>query len=209
MSMDAVFRALADEGRRTLLDRLHARNGQTLNELAKRWTCRGKPSPNIWEFWRRPIWWSCNGAAARSFITSTPFPSTKSPSAGSANTSATGWPRWRRSNKRWKETTNEQGQAGLRHLYPQHAGEGVGRDHQPGSDQAILGTQQCVRVEARCDLGTSARQQFQRRCCRQGDRNLSAEAAGDQLGQSREPARSRQGFARDVRPRRHGRSRSP
>jgi DNA-binding transcriptional ArsR family regulator len=31
--MDAVFKALADASRRTLLDRLHARNGQTLNEL--------------------------------------------------------------------------------------------------------------------------------------------------------------------------------
>jgi DNA-binding transcriptional ArsR family regulator len=35
MSMDAVFRALADPGRRRLLDRLHARNGQTLNELCE------------------------------------------------------------------------------------------------------------------------------------------------------------------------------
>jgi DNA-binding transcriptional ArsR family regulator len=33
MSMDAVFRALADRSRRRLLDRLRARNGQTLNEL--------------------------------------------------------------------------------------------------------------------------------------------------------------------------------
>ena len=33
MSMDAVFRALADESRRHLLDRLHAQNGQTLGEL--------------------------------------------------------------------------------------------------------------------------------------------------------------------------------
>jgi len=33
---DAVFRALADPSRRKLLDRLHARNGQTLGEL-----CRG------------------------------------------------------------------------------------------------------------------------------------------------------------------------
>jgi DNA-binding transcriptional ArsR family regulator len=33
---DAVFRALADASRRRLLDRLHARNGQTLREL-----CRG------------------------------------------------------------------------------------------------------------------------------------------------------------------------
>ena len=32
-AMDAVFRALADASRRSLLDRLHARNGQTLNEL--------------------------------------------------------------------------------------------------------------------------------------------------------------------------------
>ncbi len=33
MSMDAVFRALADPSRRELLDRLHARSGQTLGEL--------------------------------------------------------------------------------------------------------------------------------------------------------------------------------
>jgi DNA-binding transcriptional ArsR family regulator len=33
MSEDEVFRALADASRRSLLDRLHRRNGQTLNEL--------------------------------------------------------------------------------------------------------------------------------------------------------------------------------
>jgi DNA-binding transcriptional ArsR family regulator len=33
MSMDAVFRALADPIRRRLLDSLHARNGQTLTQL--------------------------------------------------------------------------------------------------------------------------------------------------------------------------------
>lgn len=31
--MDRVFKALADPGRRRLLDRLHANNGQTLGEL--------------------------------------------------------------------------------------------------------------------------------------------------------------------------------
>ena len=31
--MDEVFRALADASRRSLLDRLHGKNGQTLNEL--------------------------------------------------------------------------------------------------------------------------------------------------------------------------------
>ena len=31
--MDEVFKALVDASRRTLLDRLHARNGQTLGEL--------------------------------------------------------------------------------------------------------------------------------------------------------------------------------
>ena len=33
--MDTVFRALADESRRKLLDRLHARNGQTLSEMCE------------------------------------------------------------------------------------------------------------------------------------------------------------------------------
>lgn len=35
MSMDDVFRALADPVRRKLLDTLHARNGQTLGELCE------------------------------------------------------------------------------------------------------------------------------------------------------------------------------
>ena|ERR1700687_1917389 len=35
MSMDLVFKALADISRRQLLDRLHGRNGQTLTELCE------------------------------------------------------------------------------------------------------------------------------------------------------------------------------
>ena len=35
LAVDIVFRALADSGRRTLLDRLHQKNGQTLNELCQ------------------------------------------------------------------------------------------------------------------------------------------------------------------------------
>ena len=34
--MDKVFKALADPGRRMLLDRLHSENGQTLGQLCKR-----------------------------------------------------------------------------------------------------------------------------------------------------------------------------
>jgi DNA-binding transcriptional ArsR family regulator len=37
MSMDLVFRALADPTRRRLLDRLFRRNGQTLGELCEGW----------------------------------------------------------------------------------------------------------------------------------------------------------------------------
>jgi len=33
--MDEVFKALADASRRSLLDRLHVKNGQTLNELCE------------------------------------------------------------------------------------------------------------------------------------------------------------------------------
>jgi DNA-binding transcriptional ArsR family regulator len=33
--MDVVFKALADSGRRLLLDRLHAQNGQTLGQLCE------------------------------------------------------------------------------------------------------------------------------------------------------------------------------
>jgi DNA-binding transcriptional ArsR family regulator len=35
MNEDDVFRALADASRRSLLDRLHRRSGQTLNELCE------------------------------------------------------------------------------------------------------------------------------------------------------------------------------
>ena len=35
VDMDRVFRALADPGRRLLLDRLHADNGQTLGQLCE------------------------------------------------------------------------------------------------------------------------------------------------------------------------------
>ena len=36
--MDAVFKALADESRRTILDRLYAKGGQTLGEICEPFT---------------------------------------------------------------------------------------------------------------------------------------------------------------------------
>ena len=42
MSMDDVFRALADPVRRELLEPLHAKNGQTLGELCEGHECRAR-----------------------------------------------------------------------------------------------------------------------------------------------------------------------
>src|SRR5262245_34813156 len=103
MSMDAVFRALADTSRRQLLDRLHARNGQTLNEM-----CEGLDMTRQAATKHLAILEEANLVAtlkrgARSCTFSIPFPSTKSPSVGSASMSATGCEHWPSSRTTWKE----------------------------------------------------------------------------------------------------------
>ncbi len=53
--IDDVFRALADPGRRRLLDSLNARNGQNLSDAVRRaWTWPVSRSPSTWRSSRRP-----------------------------------------------------------------------------------------------------------------------------------------------------------
>ena len=49
-----VFKALADPSRRHLLDRLNARNGQSLRELSESLTWPVNQSANIWRSSKRP-----------------------------------------------------------------------------------------------------------------------------------------------------------
>ena len=53
--MDEVFKALADASRRSLLDRLHAKNGQTLNELCDGLAMTRQAVTKHLAFSKRPI----------------------------------------------------------------------------------------------------------------------------------------------------------
>jgi hypothetical protein len=106
MDDDAVFRALADASRRTLLDRLHARNGQTLVELVRRaGDDRARPSPSISRSSRTPTSSQpgAMGGEKRHFIN--PCRSTTSPSAGSASSTNRACAPSRRSSGVLKEKT--------------------------------------------------------------------------------------------------------
>ena len=86
--MDAVFKALADASRRSLLDRLHASNGQTLSEL-----CDGLAMTRQAVTKHLAILEAANlvttfSTAARSCTISTRSRSIRSASDGSGNSSA-------------------------------------------------------------------------------------------------------------------------
>ena len=87
--MDAVFKALADESRRKLLDQLHKSNGQTLGELCAHLDMtRQAVTKHLLLAGGGESGRPSSGAGARNCITSIQCRSTRSPSAGSANTNA-------------------------------------------------------------------------------------------------------------------------
>ena len=86
--MDAVFKALADESRRKLLDQLHKNNGQTLGELCEHLDMTRQAVTKHLLLLEAANWSSSSGADARSCITSIQCRCTRSPSAGLANTNA-------------------------------------------------------------------------------------------------------------------------
>ncbi len=77
---DKVFKALADPGRRLLLDRLHAENGQTLGQLCEHleMTRQAVMEAPSWLVEEALASSSRSGGAARSCTISTRFRSTNS-----------------------------------------------------------------------------------------------------------------------------------
>jgi len=105
MSMDAVFRALADESRRHLLDRLRMNNGQTLSELCADLAMSRQAVSKHLAVLEGANLVAVRRRGGRSCISSTRSRSTTSPSAGSAGSSAGGWVCSLISKHNWKETT--------------------------------------------------------------------------------------------------------
>ena len=101
--MDKVFKALADPGRRLLLDRLHAENGQTLGQLCEHLDMTRQAVTKHLKLLEEAKLVVTSGGAARSCTTSTRCRSTRSPIAGSASTSGAGFARSPTSRKNWKE----------------------------------------------------------------------------------------------------------
>lgn len=86
--LDKVFKALADPGRRLLLDRLHAENGQTLGQLCERMEMTRQAVTKHLKMLEDAVRSSCrSGGAARSCTFSTRYRSTRSRNGGSENSS--------------------------------------------------------------------------------------------------------------------------
>lgn len=88
--MDEVFKALADASRRRLLDRLNARDGQTLRELCSELDMARQSVSKHLAVLEAANLVTTVRRGRRSGTTSTPTRSTPSPTAGSAGTTASG-----------------------------------------------------------------------------------------------------------------------
>jgi uncharacterized protein YndB with AHSA1/START domain len=100
--MDEVFRALADLGRRRLLDSLNARSGQTLRELcADMDMARRSVSKHLAVLEAAGLVSTVCGGG-RSCTNSIRRRSARSPSAGSTSTTAAGFVPWPTSNEPWR-----------------------------------------------------------------------------------------------------------
>ena len=83
--IDKVFKALADPSRRELLDRLHAKNGQTLSELCKGLDMARQSVTQHLGLLEDANLISVQRQGRKSCTTSTRFQSTRSTSAGFGN----------------------------------------------------------------------------------------------------------------------------
>jgi DNA-binding transcriptional ArsR family regulator len=98
MTMDAVFKALADPSRRRLLDRLNERNGQSLRELGDGLgMARQSVTKHLAVLEAAGV-----VTTTRRCTSSTRRPSTTSPTAGSTATTASAPGRSPTSSERWR-----------------------------------------------------------------------------------------------------------
>src|SRR6516165_3240002 len=101
--MDKVFKAIADQGRRLLLDRLRADNGQTLGQLCEHLDMTRQAVTKHLKLLEEANLVVPICGAARSCTTSTRCRSTRLPSAGSASSSKAVSASWPTSRNDWKE----------------------------------------------------------------------------------------------------------
>jgi DNA-binding transcriptional ArsR family regulator len=92
--MDAVFKALADESRRKLLDQLHKSNGQTLGELCAHLDMTRQAVTKHLLLLEAANLVAVVWRGRESCITSIQCRFTRSPTAGSGNTNAIAFRRW-------------------------------------------------------------------------------------------------------------------
>ena len=150
---DKVFKALADETRRRLLDRLHEHNGQTLGELCERIDMARQSvtqhlavleAANLVSTVRR-------GREKLHYLNPVPLHEIQERWIDKFER-----PRLRALERR--ETTSRgshdrQADIRVRHLHREHAREGLGRAHRRRPDRRVLGPQQRLGLAARFPLG--------------------------------------------------------
>ena len=198
--MDMVFKALADPGRRLLLDRLRQDNGQTLGQLCEYLEMARQSvsqhlavleSANLVTSVRR-------GRLKLHYLNPVPL-----------HEIAHRWiqefeyPRLRRATgaegkRRGGRYDHDRRQAivCVRDLYPQHPREGVGGAHRRRRHRTVLGPQQCVGLAARFTVGAPAHGRIGNRRRRgRGDRIIATAPAGHHVRRRRRGGPTRRSCA--------------